>query len=109
MEQLFSSESHVKNYGFSALYDVCMCSHVSAGIVLYSKEGPNRSHLFELAEDIELLSASTIVKVLPGSLIANDFNGDGWYADSSVVEVLLSSCRFPTKKEFEDYEKIGGV
>ena len=99
-------------YGWNALYDASKSSVLSAGTILLCGVKANRVYMFELDEDLDLFSDTDdeiYVEALPGSMIVNDFNGDGWYVDDPVAKIPLSSCRFPTKKELEDNEKMVSV
>lgn len=110
MEQEYCLEKNKGNYGWNALYDITKNSVLFAGTILLCAVKVNRVVMFELDEDIDLFGNDKLeVEALPGSMIANDFNGDGWYADDPIAKISLESCRFPTKKELEDYEKMVSV
>lgn len=112
MKQEYCLEKNKDIYGWNALYDVSKSSVLSAGTILLCGVKANRALMFELDEDLDLFldaNDEIYVEALPGSTIANDFNGDGWYVDDPVAKIPLSSCRFPTKKELADYEKMVSV
>lgn len=92
-------------YGWNALYDVAKSPELSAGTILFCSVKSNRVVMFELDEDVDLWSDDQLeVEALPGSMIVNDFDGDGWYEDDPVAKIPLASCRFPTKEELKEYE-----
>ena len=110
MEQEYCLEKNKGNYGWNALYDETKSSVLSAGTILLCSVKVNRVIMFELDEDVDLFSNDPLrVEALLGSMIVNDFNGDGWYADDPLAKIPIASCRFPTKKELEDYEKMASV
>lgn len=108
MEQKYCLEKNKDNYGWSALYDIAKGKTLEAGVILCYLPPSNRRILFELDEDLDLFN-DIAVEALPGSMIANDSNGDGWYRDDPIGKILLASCRFPTKKELDAYEKMVSV
>lgn len=109
MEQEYCLEKNKDIYGWNALYDATKSSVLSTGTILFAVK-VNRVVMFELDEDVDLFEDAQLeVEALPGSMIANDFSGDGWYVDYPIAKISLGSCRFPTKKELEDYEKMVSV
>ncbi len=110
MKQEYCLEKNKDIYGWNALYEATKSSVLSAGTILLCGVKPNRVVMFELDEDADLFSDDQLkVEALPGSMIANDFDGEGWYAEDPIAKIPLSSCRFPTKKELEEYEKLASV
>jgi len=110
MEQEYCLEKNKDIYGWNALYDANKSSVLSAGTILFCNVKANKVVMFELDEDVDLFSDELLeVEALPGSMIANNFDEDGWYADDPIAKISLSSCRFPTKKELEKYENMVSV
>lgn len=109
MEQNFCLEKHKDIYGWNALYDINKSSVLSAGVILCGSNKPNRRILFELDEDVDLFNELEI-EALPGSAIFHDDGDDkDWYRDDLLTKIPLAMCRFPTKTEVEEYEKLVGV
>lgn len=108
MEQKYCLDRNKDNYGWNALFDIVKGRTLEAGVILCYFPLSNRLILFELDEDLDLFN-DTEAEVLPGSMIAHDLIGDGWYKDDPIGKIPLANCRFPTKKELEDYEKMASV
>ena len=108
MEQDFCLEKYNDIYGWNALYDASKSSVLSAGIILCCSNKPSRRMLFELDEDVDLFNTLE-TEALPGSLLIDDGDGEGWHKDDPVAKIPLAICRFPTKTELEEYEKLVGV
>ncbi len=113
MKQEHCLEKNKDIYGWNALYDATKSSVLLAGTILFCNvKGvrAKRAIMFELDEDVDLFSDKLLeVEALPGSVIANNPDEDGWYADDLVAKISLASCRFPTKKELEKYENMVSV
>lgn len=108
MKQNFCLEKNKLIYGWSTLYDVSKSSVLPAGVILCCSNKTSRRMLFELDEDVDLFNTLEI-EALPGSLLIDDGDGEGWHKDDPVAKIPLAICRFPTKMELEEYEKLVGV
>ena len=107
MEQNFCLEKNKDIYGWNALYDVNKSSVLSAGVILCCSNKPSRRMLFELDEDEDLFNTLE-TEALPGSSFIDDGDGEGWHGMAQ-LQIPLAFCRFPTKAELEEYEKLVGV
>ena len=109
IEQKYCSKKNKDIYGWSALYDVNRSTYLLAGTILLCKKG-DKVYMFELSKDVELLGNSIHAEVLPGSMIDITLSyEDSWYPKEPLANIAITYCRFPTKDEFEIYERVASV